>query len=85
MTKLKYLDDTYLFESKAIFIETKEDEKRKVVILDETIFYPQGGGQPADHGEIVSKDTVFTVTDVRLDEDGTVWHFGEFKNGEFQN
>lgn len=84
MTKLNYLDDTYLFESEAIFIEVKENEKGKAVILDETIFYPQGGGQPADKGEIISGDNIFAVSDVRLDETGTVWHFGEFKNGEFK-
>jgi len=84
MTKLNYLDDTYLFESRAIFIEVKENEKGKAVILDETIFYPQGGGQPADKGEIISGDNIFVVNDVRIDETGTVWHFGEFKNGEFK-
>ena len=84
MTKLNYLDNTYLFESEAIFIEIKENEKGKAVILDETIFYPQGGGQPADRGEIVSGDNIFAVSDVRLDETGTVGHFGEFKQGEFK-
>lgn len=83
MTKLNYLNDTYLFESEAIFLELRENEKGKALILDETIFYPQGGGQPADTGEIISGDNIFTVSDVRLDEMGTVWHFGEFTNGEF--
>lgn len=84
MTKLNYLDDTYMFESQAIFVEVRENEKGKAVILDETIFYPQGGGQPADKGEIISGDNIFVVNDVRLDETGIVWHFGEFKNGEFK-
>lgn len=84
MTKLNYLDNTYLFESEAIFVEIKENEKGRAVILDETIFYPQGGGQPADKGEIISGDNIFVVNDVRLDETGTVWHFGEFKNGNFK-
>lgn len=85
MTKLNYLNDTYLFESEAIFVEIKENEKGKAVILDETIFYPQGGGQPADKGEIIFWDNIFSVNDVRLDETGAVWHFGEFKNGEFKH
>ena len=83
MTKLNYLDDTYLFESKATFIEIKENEKGKAVILDETIFYPQGGGQPADTGKIILDNIIFSVTDVRLDENGIVWHFGEFQNEGF--
>jgi len=84
MTKLNYLDNTYLFESEAVFIEIKENKKGKAVILDETIFYPQGGGQPADKGEIISGNNIFIVNDVRLDETGTVWHFGEFNNNQFQ-
>lgn len=84
MTKLNYLDDTYLFESEAIFVEIKENEKGNAIILDETIFYHQGGGQPADQGEIILGENIFIVSDVRLDENGIVWHFGEFKNGEFK-
>jgi Ser-tRNA(Ala) deacylase AlaX len=84
MTKLNYLDNTYLFESEAIFVEIKENEKGKAIILDETIFYPQGGGQSADKGEIVLANNIFVISDVRLDETGTVWHFGEFKNGSFK-
>lgn len=84
MTKLEYLEDTYLFESDAKVLDIKDSEKGKVVILDKTIFYPQGGGQPADNGKIVFGDIIFLVNDVRLDELGDIWHFGEFKNGEFQ-
>ena len=84
MTKLNYLNDTYIFESNAFFVEIKENEKGKAVTLDETIFYPQGGGQPADKGQIISNDAVFIVNDVKLDENGIVWHFGEFENGEFR-
>ncbi len=84
MTKLNYLNNTYLFKSNAIFVEIKENDRGKAVILDETIFYPQGVGQPADKGEIISNNAIFSVTDVRLDKNGTIWHFGEFKNGEFQ-
>jgi len=83
MTKLNYLDDTYLFESVANFINVRHNEKGEAVILDQTIFYPQGGGQPADHGEIIKGENIFIVKDVRLDEYGVVYHFGEFKNGSF--
>lgn len=84
MTKLKYLEDSDLFKSKAVFLGTKENEKGKAIVLDETIFYPQGGGQPADTGKIYSDNAFFDVTGTRLDEDGTVWHFGEFTKGEFK-
>ncbi len=61
----------------------REGEKGKAVILDQTIFYPQGGGQPTDTGYIRSGSGVFKVTFVMLDPDGVVWHFGEFETGAF--
>ena len=83
MTILDYLEDTYKFKSEATFLELCETEKGQAVILDHTIFYPQGGGQPADHGTIISTNNIFTVTDVRLDETGTVLHFGTFQKESF--
>jgi len=85
MTKLNYLKDTYLFDSSSEILETIEDDKGMAVILDQTIFYPQGGGQPADSGMICSENAEFKVIDVRLNVDGVVHHYGEFKNGSFQN
>jgi Ser-tRNA(Ala) deacylase AlaX len=85
MTKLNYLEDTYLFQSTATFIEARENPRGKAVILDATIFYPQGGGQPADIGKIYSASALFLVSDVRLDEAGEVLHFGEFEHGMFQS
>jgi len=35
------------------------------VILDQTLFYPEGGGQPADHGLIRKGSKVFRVVDVQ--------------------
>jgi Ser-tRNA(Ala) deacylase AlaX len=52
MTTPLYLNDTYLFNSEAAIINTGADEKGHFVLLDQTIFYPQGGGQPSDQGEI---------------------------------
>ena len=84
MTKLNYLKDTYLFESTAEFLEIIEDEKGLALVLDQTIFYPQGGGQPADTGMIYSEGYEFIVNDVRLNEQGVVLHYGEFKADSFQ-
>lgn len=83
MTKLLYLNDTYLFKARAKFIVIKENDKGIAIILDQTIFYPQGGGQPADTGKIISGNSEFTVTDVRLDGEGFVWHFGTFNSEMF--
>lgn len=77
-TKLLYLDDFKLFHSNAKVLDATLD----CVILDQTIFYPQGGGQPCDTGTIKNK-SIFTVTDVRLVE-GEVKHFGSFTGEPFK-
>ena len=42
--------------------------------LDGTVFYPEGGGQPADRGTLTLPDgTVLDVTDVH-ERDGVIWH-----------
>ena len=47
------------FEAKVLdVIENK-------IILDNTIFYPEGGGQPADHGTLSVNDYVANVVDVQ--------------------
>lgn len=44
------------------------------VALDATVFYPEGGGQPADRGVLLLGDgTCLTVTDVH-ETAGVIWH-----------
>lgn len=82
MTTPLYLRDTYQFQATATLqdIKTLEDG-RTAIIVDQTIFYPQGGGQPCDTGTINSDTGKFLVTDVRLDKEGTVFHMGTLQQG----
>ena len=64
-TELLYLVDAYLTEFDAKVIDVREN----AVALDRTIFYPTGGGQPNDTGDISGA----RVTDVRK-EGAIVWH-----------
>lgn len=52
------------------------------MISSETIFHPQGGGQPSDTGTIIQGATIFTVTAARQDGNGQVLHLGQFTAGE---
>lgn len=36
-----------------------------MVMLDRTLFYPEGGGQPADHGTLILAGQAFNVVDVQ--------------------
>lgn len=62
--------DPYLLEWRATVLACTEGPKGFEVILDQTIFYPEGGGQPADHGKIDDA----TLTDTRR-IDGKIVHF----------
>lgn len=86
MTDLMYLGDSFLFQCRATIIEKRilEDE-RTALILDKTIFYPQGGGQPCDVGIIESNDARFMVNDVRLDKEGIVYHIGNLERGSLES
>ncbi len=75
MTLLTYLQDTYLFESSAQILGFWEDDIWRYIILDTTIFYPQWGWQPADTWEIIWDTFVLEVFQVKLQEDGVVYHY----------
>lgn len=53
------------------------------VVLDKTLFYPEGGGQPADHGVLMTEDSTYPVNHVRK-ENGVIIHEieGEIPKGE---
>ncbi len=58
MTKALYLEDSYLKECDATVVSVKDD---KYVVLEQTVFYPKGGGQPWDTGKIIRGSEVFNV------------------------
>lgn len=74
-TKLLYLEDSYLKEMAAKVLEVKEESPGQWrVILDQTVFYPIGGGQPTDQGKITSGNWLGDVYLVMM-KDGEVWHY----------
>ncbi len=58
MTKALFLEDSYLKESPATVISAKDG---KFVVLDQTIFYAKGGGQPNDTGRIIKGEEAYEV------------------------
>ena len=60
-TRKLYYEDSYMREFDALVIHSQDDE----IVLDQTAFYPEGGGQPSDRGKIVWKGKEYEVLDVQ--------------------
>lgn len=64
----------------ALARQVTEGEEAEVV-LDTTPFYPEGGGQVGDHGEIRTPTGIFAVEDTRT-SGGAIVHRGRVVEGE---
>ena len=81
-TSLVYLDDPNQLELEAVVVAIFENDFGSTTIhLDQTVFYPQGGGQPYDQGTLTADSGSFDVQQVRFTPDGLVHHIGEFSTG----
>lgn len=83
-TKLLYLEQMNQYTCEAQVVEIKDEDGKIVVILNQTIFYPQGGGQPYDTGVISYDSKKFLVEEVRF-VDGIVKHIGKFEGEAFNS
>jgi len=69
-----YATDAYATDMQTQVLQTDVDDGR--VLLDKTVFYPGGGGQPHDIGTLSIGDDQLEVVRVTADADG-VWHWLE--------
>ena len=74
-TQKYYEADAYRREADAVILAAEPDGRGSgKLALDGTVFYPEGGGQPADHGTLTLPDGArLTVTDVH-EQGGVIWH-----------
>ncbi len=72
MTELLYQLDSYLQTFEATV--TGVNEENRAVLLDQTAFYPGGGGQPYDTGVFQLAEMELPVVKVKKGPEG-VWHF----------
>lgn len=71
MTELVFRQDPYLDHCTARVVEAGEGR----VVLDRTVFYPTGGGQPGDTGELELPDgRRLDIVDTRWGDGGSVVH-----------
>jgi Ser-tRNA(Ala) deacylase AlaX len=85
-TKLSFLEDSYAKEFDASIIEviniensidtqssSKELGDSTYLVLDNTLFYPTGGGQPCDLGKIILSGNIYEISEV-IKREGRVLH-----------
>lgn len=74
-TEPLYLEDSYLKEVDAQVLQIlPEGTHRYRLLLDKTVFYPMGGGQPTDQGKLTSGNWSADVYQVLM-KDGEIWHY----------
>ncbi len=69
-TERLYFTDSSILDFSARVVEIRETERGQEVLLDRTAFYPTGGGQPNDTGNLGAA----AVIDVYEDEAGQIFH-----------
>lgn len=70
MTEKLYWADPFgtSFDARVVAVESD------AVILDRSLFYPEGGGQLGDRGSLVIGERTVVVRDVQIDDDGRIRH-----------
>ncbi len=80
-TEKLYYDDPERMAFEAVVLDVFERDDGYDVVLDQTMFYPEGGGQPADHGVLESDEATAEVTDVQI-RDGVILHRAQSNPGK---
>jgi len=70
VTEELFREDSYLQECDATVVAAAEG----ALILDRTVFYPLGGGQPGDTGTLSFSGSFVAIVDTRYADDGSIRH-----------
>lgn len=63
MNKRIYFDDPYQVEFESKIIDRVKHNNRTALILEQTCFYPESGGQPADKGTLNGVEIIDVIED----------------------
>lgn len=74
MTKRLFDDNAYQTSFTATVLACEPQKKGYAIILDQTCFFPEEGGQTADTGSLRVGDQNISVTDVQIDKEDVIRH-----------
>lgn len=60
-TKRLYFEDPYSTEFEAVLVESLVHAQKPALVLDQTCFYPESGGQPSDRGTISGVEVIQVI------------------------
>ena len=80
-----YRDDRYASYCETKVTSVREKDGFDLIACAESVFYPEGGGQPSDIGTVSLGDKVFEVTHASEESfDSDVWHLTDAPSGTFK-
>ncbi len=77
----RYYTDMQCYQLSTNVTHSETHDGLTVITLEDTIFHPQGGGQPADRGTIEGSQGLMQVTHVKKRENGMIEHIGTMIEG----
>ena len=84
-TKRFYRDDQYTISCSTTVTAVREKDGFDQISCRESVFYPEGGGQPSDIGTVSLGNDIYEVThasDESIESD--VWHLTDAPSGTFK-
>ncbi|MBR5521143.1 MAG: alanyl-tRNA editing protein [Oscillospiraceae bacterium] len=76
MSEKLFYTDRYMTDFDGTVLSCTEDKKGWAIVLDQTAFYPEGGGQPCDRGVMCWGENTALINDVR-EKSGQVVHYSD--------
>ena len=73
-TRKLFQQNVYLKSVTATVSSVNYDSDNTIVTLDQTVFFPEGGGQSGDCGTLTKNGTVFPVIDTQEGDTGEILH-----------
>jgi alanyl-tRNA synthetase len=69
MTEKLFYENPYISEYESQIVDIIHEGNKTLLVLDKTPFYPEGGGQPSDLGEIDGIKVLYV-----FEKDGVIYH-----------